>query len=130
MTHGFGIIKVNLQYLGQGKITLTILWRANFAFNGVTCAQTKLAHHVRRHVNIVRTRQIIGLGRTQKTKTVRQNLNRAKTHDLLAILSQLFQDREHQILLTQGRRALNPELFSHGYKVGGIFAFQLFQMHR
>ena len=130
MADDIGIIEIDLHHLGQGKITLAVFWCTNFAFDGVTCAQTKLAHHVRRHINIVRTCQIIGLWRPQETETVRQNLNRAKPHDLLAIFSKLFQNRKHQILLTQGRRALDTQLFSHRYKVSGVFAFQLFQMHR
>ena len=130
MTDGVRIIKVDLHHLGQGKITFAIFRRANFAFDGVTGAQTKLADHIWRYVNIVWTCKIVRFWRAQETKAVGQNLNRTKTHDLLAIFGQLFQDRKHQILFAQGRRALDTKLFSHRYEVSGVFAFQLFQMHR
>ena len=130
MAHRIGIVEIDLHYLGQGKITLAVPWRTNFAFYCITGAQTELADHIWGYVNIIWTRQIIGLGRTQKAKAVRQNLNRTQTHDLLAIFGKFFQDRKHKILFAQGGRAFDTQLFSHRYEVSRIFAFQLFQMHR
>ncbi len=130
VTNGVGVVEVDLHDLGQGKITLAILGRADFAFDRVAGAQAELAHHVGRDVNIVGTGQIVGFGRTQEAETVGQNLDRAETHDLLAIFGEFFQDREHQILLAQRRCALDAQFFGHRHEVGWIFAFQLFQMHK
>ena len=126
VTNGVGVVEINLHDLGQREIALSVLWRANLAFDSITGAQPELTNHVGRDINIVGTRKIIGFGRTQESKTVGQNLDRAQTHDLLTVIGELFQDCEHQILLAQRRCTLDPQFFSHRDEIGRVFAFQLF----
>ena len=101
MADSIGIVEIDLEHLGECEITFAILGRADFAFNGVTGAQAILAHHIGRNVDVVRSGEIVCLGRTQEAEAVGEYLNRAFADDLLTILCHLFQDREHQILLAQ-----------------------------
>src|SRR3546814_11367170 len=48
--HRFGIVEIDLDQLGQRKITLAVARRANLALDGVAGAQAIFADLVRRHV--------------------------------------------------------------------------------
>src|SRR5690606_28770549 len=106
--NNIGIVEVDADQLRQRKITLAIAWGADFTLDGVTGAQPIFADLVRRNINVVGTCEIIGLGRTQKTEAVGQDLDRPRPDDLLALFGELLEDREHQVLLAQRRRALDP----------------------
>src|SRR3546814_11267399 len=54
--HRFGIVEIDLDQLGQRKITLAVARRANLALDGVAGAQAIFADLVRRHVNVIGTR--------------------------------------------------------------------------
>src|SRR3546814_16830495 len=102
--HRFGIVEIDLDQLGQRKITLAVARRANLALDGVAGAQAIFADLVRRHVNVIGTGELIGFGRAQETERVRKNLDRPRSADFLALLGEFLQDRENQVLLAQRRR--------------------------
>ncbi len=108
------IVVIDLEQLGQRKITLAILGRANFAFDRIAGPQAPLADLIGRDVDVVRSGKVVCLRRTQEAETILQHLDRADTEDLLAIFRNLFQDREHQVLTTHRRCALDLVFLSHG----------------
>jgi len=60
----------------------------------------------------------LGFGRAQETERIRENLDRARPDDFLALFGEFFQDREHQVLLAQRRGAFDTKLFGHGDQFG------------
>ena len=50
-------------------------------------------------------------------------------HDLGAVFGADLEDREHEVLLAQGRCALDAQLFGHGDELGGGFFLEVFEMH-
>src|SRR3546814_15705732 len=66
---------------------------------------------------------------TQEAVAVAQHLYRALAHDLLAIVGLDLEDREHQILLAQGRCALDAQFHRHGHEFGGRFFLEILKVH-
>ena len=115
---------------GQREIALAFLGPADLAFDRVAGAQAEAADDRRRDIDVVRTGEVIGLGRAQEAEAVVQHLDGARTHDLDAVFGLDLQDREHQVLLAHRRRAFDPHLLGHRDEVGGGLFLQFFQMHR
>ncbi len=129
MTNRFGIVEIDLGDAGQSEIALAVLGAADLAFDGVAGAQAEAADQLRRDIDVVGTGEVIGLGRAQEAEAVVEDFDRAHAHDLGAIFGADLEDREHDVLLAQGRSALDPKLFGHGDEFGGGFLFEVFEMH-
>ncbi len=129
MTHGVGIVEIDRDQTGQREIALAILGRADFAFDRVAGAQAEFADLIGRDVDVVGAGEIVGLRAAQEAEAIGEHLDRALTHDQFAILSLSLEDREHQILLTQRRSALDAEFLGHRHQFGGRGFLQFFKMH-
>ncbi len=121
---GFGIVEVHRGELGQREIAFAILGRADLAFDGIARAQAVLAHLIGRHIDIVRTGEIVRFRRAQEAETVLQNLDRAEAHDLVAILRLHLQDREQQILLRSVEAPSTPNSSAMLTRSAGVFFFK------
>ena len=119
-----GIVEIDADQLGQREIALAVLGRADLAFDRVAGAQAEFADLVGRDIDVVGAGEIIGLGRAQEAEAVRQHLDRALAHDLLAILGLDLEDREHQVLLAQRRGALDASSSAISTSSAGIFFFK------
>ncbi len=124
-----GIVEVDRRHPGQREIALAFLGSANLALDRVAGAQAEAADDRRRHIDVVRTGEIIGLGRAEEAEAVVQHLDGARTHDLDPILGLDLQDREHEVLLAHRRRAFDTHLLGHCNEVGWGLFLQFFQMH-
>src|SRR3546814_14496267 len=76
VTHRLGIVEIDLDQLGEREIAFAVARGANLALDGIAGAQAIFADLVRRDIDVVGTRQIIGFGRAQETERVRENLDR------------------------------------------------------
>ena len=65
------VLEVDGFNLDQGKVTLSIFWRTYLSGYGVTGAQIELADLRRRDVDIIRARQIVVVGGTEESETIR-----------------------------------------------------------
>src|SRR3546814_6454763 len=59
VAHRFGIVEIDLDQLGERKITLAVARRANLALDRIAGAQAIFADLVRRHVNVIGAGEII-----------------------------------------------------------------------
>ena len=94
-----GVLEVDGVDLEKRKIALALLGAANLAFDGVAGAQAEPADLRGRHIDVVGTRQIVGLRRPQKTELVGQYLDDAFADDVDILRGQLLENGEHQLLL-------------------------------
>ena len=129
MTDHIGVVEIDGVELHQREITLAILGRADFAVHRVAGAQAEAADLVRRNIDVVGTGQEVGFRAAQETKAIGQHFDRAFTHDLLAIFRLGLEDREHQILLAQGRRTLDTQFLGKLHEVGGRCFLKVLEMH-
>src|SRR3546814_8757943 len=58
-----------------------------------------------------------------------QDLEHAVAIDRDVVLGELFQDREHHVLLAQGAGVLDLQLLGIGEKLGGRFALEFLKIH-
>src|SRR3546814_14214177 len=58
-----------------------------------------------------------------------QDLEHAVAIDRDVVLGELFQDREHHVLLAQGACVLDLQLLGIGEKLGGRFALEFLKIH-
>ena len=124
-----GIVEIDGVELHQREIAFAVLGCADFAVHRVAGAQAKAAHLIGRDIDVVGTGQEIGFRAAQEAKAIGQHLDRALAHDLLAIFGLGLQDREHQILLTQGRRALDAQFLCKLHEVGWRGFLEVLEMH-
>ena len=118
-------LKVDLADIGQRKVTLILARGLHHAVHRIPGAQGMLADHVRRHVDVIRTRQIVRLRRTQESKTVLHHLQHPITRDLPAILCAFPEDLEHHLALAHGRGVVDLQLLREGDEVLRRLRFQI-----
>ena len=73
------VIEIDLVHLEQREVALAVPRRADFALNRIAGPQSKSPHLARRHIDIVRPRQIVRFRRPQETKAILQHLEHAAT---------------------------------------------------
>ena len=125
MTDVLGLVEIDLVDLEQGEIALAVLGRANLTVDGIAGTQAQAADLARADVDIVRTRQIIGFRRAQEAEPVLENFQHAAAGDFHVLFGELFENSEHHVLLAQGARILDLELFGEIQKLGRRFTLQL-----
>ena len=96
-----GRLEVDGVDLDQREVPLAFLGRADLAGDGVAGAQVEAADLRGRDVDVVRTRQVVVLGRAQEAEAVRQAFQHAFGEDQAALLGLGLQDLEDQLLLAQ-----------------------------
>ena len=70
MADGVGVVKIDFQHFRQREIAFAVFRMADFAFDGITGAQTELANHVGCYVYVVGAGKIVGFWRPQKAKGI------------------------------------------------------------
>ena len=107
VAHGFRRLEIDRVDLQQREIALAVLRRADLAFDRVAGAQAEAAHLAGADIDVVRAGQVVGFRAAQEAEAVGQDFERAFAVDGLVVLGEVLQDREHHVLLAQGRRVLD-----------------------
>ena len=123
------VLEIDQVDLEQGEIALPVLGRADLTLDGIAGPETEAADLARRDIDVVGTRQIVRLGRPQEAETVLEDFQHAVAGNDDIVFRELLQDREHHVLLAQGRCVLDLQLFRIGQKIGGRFLLEFLQIH-
>ena len=97
--HGLRRLEIDGVDLQQCEITLAILRRADLAFHRIAGAQAEAADLARAYIDIIRAGEVVGLGAAQEPEAVGQDFQCALAMNGLVVLGEVFQDREHHVLL-------------------------------
>ena len=108
------IVEIDRVDLEQREIALAFLRAADRPFDRVAGLQREAADLRGRDVDVVRTGQIVGVGRAQEAEAVLQHFDDAVADDLDVLRGELLEDREHQLLLAHDAGVLDLELLGEG----------------
>ena len=111
--------------LDQREVALPFLRRADLPRHGVAGLQVELADLRRRHVNVVRPRQVVVVGRAQEAEAVRQHLEHPFGEDEAALLGLRLEDLEDQILLAHAGRAGDRQVLRDLRQLLDALVFQI-----
>ena len=100
-----GRFKVDRFDLHQREIFFALMRRTYLAADGVAGFQVELANLRRRDINVVRSRQVVVIGRAQESVAVRQNLQNTFSEDVSFFFTLRLQDLEDEVLLAQSAGA-------------------------
>ncbi len=101
----FGRFEVDRFDLDQREILFAFMRRTNLAADGVAGLQIELADLRRRNVNVIRTGQVVVIGRAEKTVTIGQDFQHAFGEDVAFFFALGLQDLEDEVLLAQAAGA-------------------------
>ena len=124
-----GFLEIDVRHLEQGEIPLPVLGRADFPFHRVPGAQAETPDLAWRDVDVVRSRQIIGLRRAQETEAVLQHLQHPVPEDGRVVLGQMLEDGEHHVLLAQGAGVFDLQVLGKGKEVAGSLGLEFLEIH-
>ena len=121
-------LEVDRLDLDQREVALAFLRRANLPRHGVAGLQVELADLRRRHVDVVRARQVVVVGRAQEAEAVGQHLEHAFRENEAALLGLRLEDLEDQLLLAHAGgagdrhvlRDLRELLNAHVLQIGDV----------
>src|ERR1700726_3705180 len=99
------------------------------AFDGIAGAKSEAADLRRRDVDIIRSGQIIGVGRTQESESVGENLDDAFTDNVGFLDRELLENSEHQLLLAHGAGVFDPLFFRERDELGWRLGFKVLKFH-
>ena len=114
----FRVLEIERVDLQQREIAFAFFRAADLAFDGVAGAQAEAADLRRRDVDVVRARQIVGVGRAEEAEAVGEHLDDALADDVGFCNRELLEDGEHQLLLAHGAGILDPVLFRERDELG------------
>jgi hypothetical protein len=98
---------------------------SNLAQHRIARSQVEAADLRGRHVDVVRARQIVLVGRTQEAEAVGQRLEHALGVDAPPLRGLRLEDAEQQVLLAHARRVLDRERLRHRGELGHGAILQL-----
>src|ERR1700677_3506120 len=119
----FRVLEVYCVAFEQREIPFPLLRASDDAFDRITGSQPEPPDLRRRHIDVVWTWKIIGVGRSQEGESVLQNLDDALADNLNLDAGELLKDREHQFLLAHDRRVFDVVLLRKRQKLGWRFLF-------
>ena len=119
----FRVFKINCVGLDQGKISLTVFWAPNWAFNCIARTKRKFPNLIGADINIIWPSKVISICRPQEPKSIKQDFDHTFPDDLHITRRQIFQNRKHQFLFTQSTRSFHFKLFSQTQEFSRCFAF-------
>ena len=114
----FRVLEIQRVDLEQREIAFAFLRAADVAFDGVAGAKPEAADLRRRDIDVVRSRQIIGVRRAQKSETVGENLDDAFADNVGFLDRELLENGEHQLLLAHGAGVFDPFFFRERDELG------------
>jgi hypothetical protein len=114
----FGIFEIDRVDLEQREIALAFFGSTDRPFYRIAGLEREATQLRGRNIDVVRTGQIIGVGRAQEAEPVLQNLDHTLADDLDILRRKLLQDGEHQLLLAHDVRVLDFMRFRESEKIG------------
>ena len=113
----FGVLEVDPVAFKQREIPLPFLGASDDAFDRIASSEPQPPDLRRGHVDVVWTRKIIGVSRSQEGKSVLQDFDHAFADNLHVDAGKLLQDCEHQLLLAHDRRVFDVVLLGKRQKL-------------
>src|SRR5882724_10719259 len=127
---GVKLSKLTLRFdFQQRKIAFAFLGAADVAFDGIAGAKPEAADLRGRNIDIIGSRQIIGVRRAQESESVGENLNDAFADNVGFLDRELFENCEHQLLLAHGAGIFDPFFFRKRYELGWRLGFEVLKFH-
>ena len=123
-------LEVDRLHLDESEIPLALFRRANLAGDGVAGSEIELADLRRRDVDVVRSREIVVLGRAEESESVGQTLENAFGEDETALLRLGLQDLEDQLLLPHAGRAGDAQVLGDFREGGDVHLLELGDVER
>ena len=125
----FRVFEIQRVDLEQREIAFAFFRAANMAFDGVAGAKPEAADLRGRDIDIIRSRQIIGVRRAQKSEAVGENLDDAFADNVGFLDRELFENGEHQLLLAHGAGVFDPFLFRERDELGRRLGLEVLKFH-
>ena len=125
----FRVLEIQRVDLQQREIAFAFFRTADVALDGVAGAKPEAADLRGRDVDVVRSRQIVRVRRTQKSETVGENLDDAFADNVGFLDRELLEDSEHQLLLAHGAGVFDPFFFRKRDKFGWRLGFEVLKFH-
>ncbi len=123
------VLEIDRVDLEQCEIAFAFLGSTDRPFHSIACFQRETADLRGRDVDIVRAREVIGVGRAQEAKAILQKLDNAFTDDFHILCGQHLQDREHQFLLAHDAGVFDLNRLGESQKVGRGFVLEVLKLH-
>jgi hypothetical protein len=120
---GVGRLEIDRVHFQQSEVALPIPRRSDLAVHGVAGAQAESADLAGADINVVGAGEVVRFRTAQEAEAVGQDFQRAVALDRLIVVGEIFEDREHDILLAQRRCVLDLEGFSEIHQFGWCFLF-------
>ena len=98
-------------------------------FDRVASAQAEAANLAWRNINIVGSGQIIRFRRAQETESVGKYFDDTFANDVDFLGRELFEDREHQLLLAHGAGVFDLMFFSESDEFGRCLGLEVLEFH-
>ena len=125
----FRIVEIDRVDLEQREIALALLRAADRPLDRIAGLQREAPDLRGRDVDVVGTRQIVGVGRAQEAETVLQHFDDAVADDLDVLAGELLQDREHQLLLAHDAGVLDLERFGVSDQLRRLLVLEFCEFH-
>ena len=123
----FRVLEIDRVDLEQREIALALLGAADHALDGVAGAQAEAADLRGRDIDIVGTRQIIGVGRAQEAEAVLQHLDDAFADDLDVAAGKFLRIANISSCLRMRRGVLDLVLLGESQQLGRRLGFEVLQ---
>src|SRR5687767_5056370 len=101
------VVEIDRVDLEQREIALALLGAADRPLDRVAGLQRETPDLRGRDVDVIRARQVVGVGRAEETETVLKDFDDAVAYDLDILAGELLEDREHQLLLAHAAGVLD-----------------------
>ncbi len=109
--------------LDQRKVLHSFVRRAHVAADGVARLEVELADLRGRHIDVVRSGQIVVVGRAKEAIAVREDFQYAFGEDVAFFFALRLEDLEDQILLAKAAGARNLEGSRNAAQFSDVFFF-------
>ena len=123
------VLEIDRVDLQQREVALAFFRRTDMAFDGVAGAQAEAADLRGRDVDVVRAGEVVRFRRAQEAEAVGENLDDAFADDVDFLLRELFEDREHQLLLAHGAGVFDFLFFGEGEELDRGFDLEVLKFH-
>ena len=117
---------INRLHFEQSEETFLVLGRTDLARNQIARLQIKATDLRRRNVDVIRARQVVGIGRAQEAEAIQQHFHDTGANDLDFLGCQLLEHREHQFLLAHRAGVLDAMLFGESEHFGRRLRLEIF----
>jgi hypothetical protein len=124
-----GRLEIDRLDLDQREIFLALMRRPHLSADGVAGFQIELADLRGRHVNVVRPRQVVVVGRAQEAVAVREDLQHAFGEDVSFFFALRLQDLEDEVLFAESAGAGQLQGSGDLGQLGNVLFFQFSDGH-